>query len=249
MLDAQMDSSNKDHDYSESSSKKIIKPTKSINDLLNFESDSDLAEQLTVTPTTEADDSFHYEPNYKMMHDELEKELNKSDSRMSKEESTIENLSIEEIGHIRLSILYVILTVLYIAPFSRRAHVKADIEALPLEGTIRSDILKSKICFQCLKTRFNLFRRARRCNLCLQAVCGKCLRKMSVTPFLTPSQQRPTKAATEITARPGTVVRVCEDCRLMMIELIRPGERAKDRARKVWMKSLVEETSKTRGLT
>ena len=33
-----------------------IKPTKSINDLLNFESDSDLGEQLTVTPTTEAED-------------------------------------------------------------------------------------------------------------------------------------------------------------------------------------------------
>lgn len=105
MLDAQLDSSNEAHDYSESSSKKMIKPTKSINDLLNFESDSDLGEQLTVTPTTEAEDSFHYEPNYKMMHEELEKELNKSDSRMSKEESTIENLSIEEIGHIRLSIL------------------------------------------------------------------------------------------------------------------------------------------------
>ena len=138
--------------------------------------------------------------------------------------------------------------VLFETPFFRRAHVKADIEALPLEGTIRSDILKSKICFQCLKTRFNLFRRARRCDLCLQAVCGKCLRKMSVTPFLTPSQQRPTGAATEFTARPGTVVRVCEDCRLMMIDLIRPGEKAKDRARKVWMTSLVE-TSKTRGLT
>lgn len=105
MLDAQLDSPNEAHDYSESSSKKMIKPTKSINDLLNFESDSDLGEQLTVTPTTEAEDSFHYEPNYKMMHEELEKELNKSDSRMSKEESTIENLSIEEIGHIRLSIL------------------------------------------------------------------------------------------------------------------------------------------------
>ena len=69
---------------------------------------------------------------------------------------------------------------------------------------------------------------------------------MSVTPFLTPSQQRPAEA--EFTKRPGTVVTVCEDCRLMMIELIRPGERAKHRARKVWMTSLVE-TSKARGLT
>ena len=109
--------------------------------------------------------------------------------------------------------------------------------------------MKSKICFQCLKTRFNLFRRARKCHLCLQAVCGKCLQKISVTPFLTPSQhQRPSEAATNISSRPGTVVTVCEDCRLTMIDLIRPGERAKDRARKVWMTSLVE-TSKSRGLT
>ena len=71
---------------------------------------------------------------------------------------------------------------------------------------------------------------------------------MSVTPFLTPSQQRPAEAATQFTKRPGTVVTVCEDCRLMMIELIRPGERAKNRARKVWMTGLVE-TSKARGLT
>ena len=104
MSETQMDSSNEVHHYSESSSKKMIKPTKSINDLLNFESDSDLGEPQTITPTTEAEDSFNYEPNYKMMHEELEKELNKSDSLMSnKEESTIENLSIEEIGHIRLS--------------------------------------------------------------------------------------------------------------------------------------------------
>ena len=104
MSETQMDSSNEVHHYSESSSKKMIKPTKSINDLLNFESDSDLGEPNTMTPTTEAEESFNYEPNYQMMHEELEKELNKSDSLMSnKEESTIENLSIEEIGHIRLS--------------------------------------------------------------------------------------------------------------------------------------------------
>ena len=105
MVDTPMDSSNETHQFSLSSSKKMIKPTKSINDLLNFESDSDLGEQQTMTPPLEVEvsDSFSYEPNYKMMHQELEKELNKSDNLMSKEESTIENLSIEEIGHIRSS--------------------------------------------------------------------------------------------------------------------------------------------------
>ena len=108
MVDTPMDSSNETHQFSLSSSKKMIKPTKSINDLLNFESDSDLGEQQTVTPPVEkeGEESFNYHPNYKMMHQELEKELNRSDNLMSKEETTIENLSIEEIGHIRFSIIF-----------------------------------------------------------------------------------------------------------------------------------------------
>lgn len=110
MVDTPLDSSSDTHQYSLSSSKKMIKPTKSINDLLNFESDSDLGEQQTMTPPVEVEvnDTFSYEPNYKMMHQELEKELNKSDNLMSKEESTIENLSIEEIGHIRFSFYAII---------------------------------------------------------------------------------------------------------------------------------------------
>lgn len=49
MVDTPLDSSSDTHQYSLSSSKKMIKPTKSINDLLNFESDSDLGEQQTMT--------------------------------------------------------------------------------------------------------------------------------------------------------------------------------------------------------
>ena len=125
----------------------------------------------------------------------------------------------------------------------RRAHVKADIESLPYEGTIRSDIIKSRICFQCLKTKFSWFRRGRSCELCLQTVCEKCLRKMSVTPFLTPGQQRPGED-TRVTSRPGSVVAVCDDCTQMTRDLIRPGERAQERAKKIWMTSLAETSQK-----
>ena len=62
MIETTMDSPSEAQHYSLSSSKKMIKPTKSINDLLNFESDSDLGEQQTMTPPcpveTEGENSF-----------------------------------------------------------------------------------------------------------------------------------------------------------------------------------------------
>ena len=105
MMNMNLDSSNDSHRSTVSSSKKIIKPTRSLNDLLNFESDSDLGDPNTITPV-EVEDSFNYEPNYQMMHKELEKELKNSDSLMSRKERTIESLSLEEIGHIRFPLRY-----------------------------------------------------------------------------------------------------------------------------------------------
>ena len=107
MMNMDLDSSNDSHRSTVSSSKKIIKPTRSLNDLLNFESDSDIGDPNTITPVeVDLEDSFNYEPNYQMMHEELEKELNNSDSLMSRKESTIESLSLEEIGHIRFPLRY-----------------------------------------------------------------------------------------------------------------------------------------------
>lgn len=73
------------------------------------------------------------------------------------------SLTLEEIVHIR--------TVL----------TKAELEGLPAEGHIKSDVENRKICFLCLKTRFGIFGPwGHRCTLCKRTVCSKCSSKMSI---------------------------------------------------------------------
>merc|ERR1712204_84075 len=76
------------------------------------------------------------------------------------------NLSLEEVGHIR------------------SVHAKADIEALPDEGSTKKNVMLGRICFQCVKTKFGLFCRSKKCPLCNQAVCSKCVAKISATPSI-----------------------------------------------------------------
>ena len=64
--------------------------------------------------------------------------------------------SLEEIGHIRwVSDASVTITECW-DNFCRQGHVKAYIESLPEECSVKEDLQKSKICFQCLKTKFGL---------------------------------------------------------------------------------------------
>lgn len=73
------------------------------------------------------------------------------------------SLTLEEIVHIR--------TVL----------TKAELEGLPAEGHIKSDVENRKICFLCLKTRFGIFGPwGHRCTLCKRTVCSKCSSKMNI---------------------------------------------------------------------
>lgn len=73
------------------------------------------------------------------------------------------SLTLEEIVHIR--------TVL----------TKAELEGLPAEGHIKSDVENRKICFLCLKTRFGIFGPwGQRCTLCKRTVCSKCSSKMNI---------------------------------------------------------------------
>lgn len=73
------------------------------------------------------------------------------------------SLTLEEIVHIR--------TVL----------TKAELEGLPPEGHIKSDVENRKICFLCLKTRFGIFGPwGQRCTLCKRTVCSKCSSKMNI---------------------------------------------------------------------
>lgn len=73
------------------------------------------------------------------------------------------SLTLEEIVHIR--------TVL----------TKAELEALPAEGHIKSDVENRKVCFLCLKTRFGIFGPwGHRCTLCKRTICSKCCSKMNI---------------------------------------------------------------------
>ncbi|XP_071539533.1 protein spire homolog 1 isoform X2 [Panulirus ornatus] len=63
----------------------------------------------------------------------------------------------------------------------RNVLTKADLEALPLDLTIKEDMAKGKICFLCMKTRFGFFGpRGTNCRLCRRTVCKKCVTKMRI---------------------------------------------------------------------
>ncbi|XP_049959939.1 protein spire isoform X1 [Schistocerca serialis cubense] len=73
------------------------------------------------------------------------------------------SLTLEEIVHIR-SVL-----------------TKAELESLPVEGHVKEDVEKRKVCFLCLKTRFGIFGPwGQLCKLCKRTVCAKCYSKMRI---------------------------------------------------------------------
>ncbi|XP_078051246.1 spire type actin nucleation factor isoform X1 [Augochlora pura] len=73
------------------------------------------------------------------------------------------SLTLEEIVHIR-SVL-----------------TKAELESLPVEGRVKEDVEKRRVCFLCLKTRFGLLGPwGQRCRLCERTVCIKCYSKMRI---------------------------------------------------------------------
>lgn len=73
------------------------------------------------------------------------------------------SLTLEEIVHIR-SVL-----------------TKAELESLPVEGRVKEDAERGKVCFLCMKTRFGFFGpRGQQCRLCNRVVCSKCHSKMRI---------------------------------------------------------------------
>ncbi|XP_045486294.1 protein spire isoform X4 [Pieris rapae] len=73
------------------------------------------------------------------------------------------SLTLEEIVHIR-SVL-----------------TKAELEVLPVEGRVKEDVEKRRVCFLCLKTRFGIFGPwGQRCKLCKRTVCHRCCTKMRI---------------------------------------------------------------------
>eukprot|EP00092_Neocalanus_flemingeri_P096155 GFUD01122375.1.p1 GENE.GFUD01122375.1~~GFUD01122375.1.p1 ORF type:complete len:383 (+),score=135.88 GFUD01122375.1:77-1225(+) len=187
-LKSDLDDSDSDIDVSPESRKFIEPDAGSINKLLNFDNESDescddLLDDVCdysdshdiAPPQSQSDDNTTpapashrpevlYQPNIDQMHSSLQEELNSSWSEVSSS-LAMANLSLEEVGHIR------------------SVHARADIESLPYDGTTKRDVLEGKICFQCMKTKFGLFCRSKKCPLCSQSVCSRCVAKISATPF------------------------------------------------------------------
>jgi len=72
------------------------------------------------------------------------------------------NLSLSEVGHIR-SVL-----------------VRAEIEALPIEENVKQGIEQGRICTVCTLTKFGMFRRGQKCEVCRMTVCFKCYSRMRI---------------------------------------------------------------------
>ena len=60
----------------------------------------------------------------------------------------------------------------------RSVLTKAELEGLPLDGNLKEDVEKGKVCFLCMKTRFGFFNRGCKCELCTRQVCSKCTTKV-----------------------------------------------------------------------
>ena len=179
--DEKVENSNTPGSDVSSDSRRFIEPDiVSINKLLNFDSADDSDEIADETGTYEEkpminetivdhlskdNDRVIYEANKEQMLLSLKDELRSNWSGVSAR-LAMANLSLEEIGHIR------------------SVHAKADIEALPDDGSTKKNVIKGKICFQCVKTKFGLFCRSIKCPLCCQAVCSKCVAKISATPSI-----------------------------------------------------------------
>jgi len=110
----------------------------------------------------EEDSNFGgYQLNRPQMHATLHSEFIQSD-RWAEALQTLD-LSLEEVIHIR-SVL-----------------TKAEMEGLPLDGTLKEDVERGRVCFLCMKTRFGFWAGyGCKCQLCKQKVCQKCSAKMSI---------------------------------------------------------------------
>jgi len=266
----EIDLDDSDSDLSDLStdSRKFIEPdVGSLNKLLNFDSGDESCDDILddvgnvtdkLLKALPADNSYLadisdsevvYQPNTEQLHSSLKEELSSSWSQVSSS-LAMANLSLEEVGHIR------------------SVHAKADIEALPDEGSTKKNVKAGRICFQCVKTKFGLFCRSRKCPLCCQSVCSKCVAKISATPSLLlpvadtsstlPRQRSATTTSPgessqlsrtgslrrhsgSLSRNQGSVITVCLDCREMVVQIIRSGETARkmEAARAMMLASLV----------
>lgn len=97
------------------------------------------------------------------LQDDLIKSVSETPKKQWQDAMMSLSLTLEEIVHIR-SVL-----------------TKADLEVLPVEGGVKEDVEKRRVCFLCLKTRFGIFGPWRQhCKLCKKTICQNCCSKMRI---------------------------------------------------------------------
>ena len=98
-------------------------------------------------------------------------QLSKSPKKASKQPAPVKeetpalatlDLNLEEVAHIR-SVL-----------------TRAELDALPLDTGVKEAVEGGRLCFLCLTTRFGLFTRGTKCEVCHQMVCTKCSMRMRI---------------------------------------------------------------------
>jgi len=63
----------------------------------------------------------------------------------------------------------------------RHVLTSASLENLPLDSSIKEDVINGKVCFVCRKTRFSVFGSWwHNCKLCRRTICTKCCTKMRI---------------------------------------------------------------------
>jgi len=156
-----------DHDDVDTE-RKLIKPDiKAISQLLNFDEEEE--DDLSDSETDDINncDSVNLNPC-------STKKDNVSTSCSNDKETVLEanfvppdesiiSLSLSELCHIRSEL------------------AKAELEALSLDESVRLSIEQGKICYVCTNTRFGMFRRGEKCEVCQKRVCSKCFSRVRIS--------------------------------------------------------------------
>ncbi|XP_018333310.1 protein spire [Agrilus planipennis] len=116
----------------------------------------------------------------------------------------------------------------------RQVLTKAELDALPNESRVKSDVESRKVCFLCLKTRFSIFGpRGHRCTLCRRTVCTRCFSNMYIpmehfdtvpVVLLSPSmliaadddEMSDSRSSSRLRSSSHPSAPVCHDCRMMI---------------------------------
>ncbi len=52
------------------------------------------------------------------------------------------------------------------------------VKSLPLDGDVKESVWKGRVCFLCMRTKFGIFSRGQKCDMCKQIVCARCFTKV-----------------------------------------------------------------------